>query len=138
MKVGITVWDDRISPVFDAARALLIVEIEGSQAVSRKLLPCIPAKIGDFVGLLQEQGVHEVICGAISNEPAAILEAHNIGLIPFIAGMIEPVLTAYAGGKSIDTFRMPGCCGSNRCGRIDWYRSGSSEKVFPQIGKLQE
>lgn len=137
MKVGITVWDDRISPVFDAARMLLVVEIEGSEPVSRELLPCSPARIGDFIGLLREQGVCELICGAISKGPASMLEDSDIGLIPFIAGMVDPVLEMYALGQTIESYRMPGCCGNNRCGRIDWYRRGR-EIVDLRQGKLAE
>jgi predicted Fe-Mo cluster-binding NifX family protein len=124
MRVGITVWENRISPVFDAARTLLVAEIEGSETVSRELLPCSPGRIGDFIGLLQEQDVCELICGAISKGPAGMLEDSEISLIPFIAGMVDPVLEMYALGKTIESFRMPGCCGNNRCGRIDWYRRG--------------
>lgn len=124
MRVGITVWDDRISPVFDAARTLLVVEIEGCEPVSRELLPCAPTRIRDFVSLLHEQDVRELICGAISKGPASVVEDSGIGLIPFIAGMVDPVVQVYAQGDTIESYRMPGCCGNNRCGRIDWYRSG--------------
>lgn len=122
MRVGITVWEDRISPVFDAARMLLVVEIEENRLLSRRLLPCRPERVGEFIRLLQDEKVDEVICGAISKGPAGILEANRIRLIPFIAGMVEPVLENYTEGHSIASYRMPGCCGDARCGRIDWYR----------------
>ncbi|WP_163337244.1 NifB/NifX family molybdenum-iron cluster-binding protein [Desulfopila sp. IMCC35008] len=124
MKVGVTVWGDRISPVFDAARMLLVVEIRGCESVSRELLPCSPTRIRDFVNLLQEKGIGELICGAISKGPASVVEDSGIRLIPFIAGMVDPVLQVYAQGYTIESYRMPGCCGNNRCGRIDWYRGG--------------
>lgn len=135
MKVGVTIWEDRISPVFDAARILMVVEIEECRQVSRQLLPCRPSRLAEFLGLLEELGVQELICGAISNGPAGELEAREIGLIPFIAGMVEPVLKEYTVGHSIESFRMPGCCGNNRCGRIDWYRKGMGLPLVKFEGK---
>lgn len=129
MKVGVTVWEDRISPVFDAARMLLVAEVESGSLVSREFMPCRPERIGEFVQLLRSKGVGEVICGAISQEPAGLLEANEIHLIAFIAGRVDTVLGSYVEGKSISEYRMPGCCGNNRCGRIDWYRNGAPKGV---------
>ncbi len=123
MKVGITVWEDRISPVFDAARMLLVVCIENHRLVSRQLMPCRPEMIGEFVRMLEDEQVEEVICGAISQVPAETLRAHEIRLVPFVAGMVDRVLSGYVEGDSMERYRMPGCCGNNRCGRIDWYRN---------------
>lgn len=92
MKVGVTVWEDRISPVFDAARMLLVAEVESCTLVGREFLPCRPERIGEFVRLLRNKGVEEVICGAISQEPAGLLEANEIHLISFIAGRVDTVL----------------------------------------------
>ncbi len=130
MNVAITVWEDRISPVFDAARTLLVVEIDQKTVLSRHLVPCRPGRIADFVRLLQEEEVEEVICGAISRIPADTLESNNIGLISFVAGPVERVLQSYLAGESIDSYRMPGCCGNGRCGRIDWYRGQQSAMVI--------
>ncbi len=135
MNVAITVWEDRISPVFDAARTLLVVEVDQENVLSRRLVPCQPGRIADFVRLLQDEEVEEVICGAISRIPANTLESSNIGLISFVAGPVERVLQSYLAGESIDSYRMPGCCGNGRCGRIDWYRGQQSAVVmtgFPQ------
>lgn len=129
MKVGVTVWEDRISPVFDAARMLLVAEVEDGSLVSREFIPCRPERIGEFVQLLHNKGVQDVICGAISQEPAGLLEANAIHLIPFIAGRVETVLDCYVEGESIESYRMPGCCGNNRCGRIDWYRETAGRVI---------
>lgn len=127
MKVGVTVWEDRISPVFDAASMLLVAEIESGSLISREFIPCRPERIGEFVQLLRSKGIHEVICGAISHEPAGMLEANEIRLISFVAGRVDMVLGSYVEGHSVAEYRMPGCCGNNRCGRIDWYRPGAGK-----------
>ena len=129
MKVGITVWEDRISPVFDAARMLLVAEVENAAVVSREYLPCRPERIGEFVRLLHSMEIREVICGAISQEPAGLLEANDIRLISFIAGRVETILDRYAGGHSVECYGMPGGVGNNRAGRIDWYRDAAAKGV---------
>ena len=35
MKVALTAWGDRISPVFDSAHTLLIAEIKNKQIISK-------------------------------------------------------------------------------------------------------
>lgn len=112
MKVGITVWGKRISPVFDAARTLLIVEVEQNQLAGRQFLQLWPEQIEDVVHLLCKTGVEVLICGAISQEPAKYIETSGIHLIPFIAGRAEQVLEWYAKGSSITGYRMPGCHGN--------------------------
>lgn len=110
MKVALTTWEDRISPVFDAARNLLIAEIENGEVRDRRyeaLFPEMPAQLGDR---LKHLGVEVLICGAISQLPAAVIEAGGIELIPFIGGNVEDVLLSYAKGKRIvPVFSMPGC-----------------------------
>lgn len=114
MKVGITVWGKRISPVFDAARTLLIVEIERGQLVGRQQFPLWPGQTEEVVRLLCASGVEVLICGAISMEPAGQIEANGIRLLPFIAGRADQVLEGYAKGFSITGYRMPGCHDNGR------------------------
>lgn len=114
MRVAIPVWEDRISPVFDAARTFLVADIEDGRVAGRRLLLCGASRQGEVVRLLLEAEVQVVICGAISREPARLIEERGIRLIPFIAGMAEHVLNRYVCGYSITTYQMPGCCGNGR------------------------
>ena len=50
MKIAISVWEGKISPVFDTAARLLVLEIEGKHEVSR------------FETYFDEQAVHSQIC----------------------------------------------------------------------------
>ena len=139
MKVGITVWEDRISPVFDAARMLLVVNIENHRLVSKRLIPCRPEMIAEFVRVLEDEQIEELICGAISQVPAKTLQANEIRLVPFVAGMVDRVLSGYVEGDSMENYRMPGCCGNNRCGRIDWFRNRccGSSSIDDEAGEPQ-
>lgn len=112
MKVGITVWGERISPVFDSARTLLVGVVEKGEVVERQLEIFRADRLAEFVRLLSRRGISVLICGAISHEPASYIEAEGITLIPFITGYSEQILTSYANGVSIITYRMPGCRGN--------------------------
>lgn len=116
MKVGITVWGKRISPVFDAARTLLIVDIDDKTIVDRQFFQLWPERVEGVELQLAQSGVNVLICGAISQEPAAQIEALGIQLIPFIAGRAEQVLEWYAKGSPITGYQMPGC-GNNGLGK---------------------
>ncbi len=131
MKTAVTVWEDRISPVFDSARMLLIAEIENAKVTNRRyerFNPDIPSRL---LNTLTELGVEVLICGAISEVPATIIEAGGIKLIPFIAGYADEVLACYAAGKqNIPEFLMPGC-GRKRCrqGKEGNVRKGQKKEV---------
>jgi len=110
MKVAVTVWEDRISPVFDASRRLLIVEIENARVTDRSYVFFDPTWPADLVKTLAMLEVPVLICGAVSQAPATTINAGGITLIPFIAGEVDRVLDAYAKGDSLaPTFVMPGC-----------------------------
>jgi predicted Fe-Mo cluster-binding NifX family protein len=117
MKVALTVWEGRISPLFDAARELLVVDIEDRGVINRRHEPIRPQSPMRVVERLAEQGVTVLICGAISEVPAGMMEAAGITLIAFVAGAVNDVLSALAGGSSlIPAFSMPGC-GCPKCPR---------------------
>lgn len=113
MKIAVTIWEDRISPVFDASRRLLIVDIEKAGIGERSLLMFDPERPSGLVKTLANLGVEVLICGAISQLPATIINAADITLMPFITGKVDRVLAAFARGEALEpTFLMPGCQGS--------------------------
>ena len=109
MNVAITVWGQRISPVFDAAETLLIAEVQGTEIVYRESWKFQAARLDRFVQLLDELEVRVLICGALCAGPADILKGHNIHVISFISGDAEQVLQLYAEGANLSKFAMPGC-----------------------------
>lgn len=110
MKMALTVWGDRISPVFDAARMLLVVEIKNTKIISRRYETFYPELPTRLAVRLAEINVAVLICGAISEMPANILEANGIKLIPFITGDAHEVIDAYVKDSPfMPTFLMPGC-----------------------------
>jgi len=110
MTVALAVWDDRISPVFDTAGTLLVVEIEDGQVTGRREEPVSADLPTEKVARLKALGVETLVCGAISRPLAEAIAAEGIRLVPFVAGSLEEVIAAYVEGLLPGpTFAMPGC-----------------------------
>ena len=117
VNIAVTVWGQRVSPVFDAARTLLVAEIDHGTLTTTALLAFDPAHPGELVRLLRARGVQVIICGAVSAEPAALLEAAGFDLVPFVTGPVPRVLEAFARGQAFDReLCMPGCGAALCCG----------------------
>jgi len=128
MKVAVTVWHKRVSPVFDASHMLLVVDIENASVISREYISFDPETPSSLVQTLDRMGVSTLICGAVSEQPANVIEAGQITLIPFITGDADDVLKFYAGNADIgSSFLMPGCA-------RDTGRKGKHRRV----GMIQE
>ncbi|MDM8514584.1 NifB/NifX family molybdenum-iron cluster-binding protein [Desulfobacterales bacterium HSG16] len=110
MKIALTIWGNRISPVFDSAQRVLVTEIKNNKVTDRnyeRFNPGLPLEIADRLISLN---VNVLICGAITRLSANLIKAKGIELIPFITGYADQVLDAYAKGLPIiSVFSMPGC-----------------------------
>ncbi len=117
IKMALTVWGDWISPVFDSANTLLIVEIENKQAKTKHFESFNSAKPSFLIERLIEQEVSVLICGAISEFPAHLIENSSLKLIPFISGNVDKIINRYTLGVSLmPKFLMPGCrCQYDKC-----------------------
>lgn len=110
MNLAIPIWQKRVSPVFDTAEHLLILEISDGREVSRVTYP-----IGDLnpslrAKRLAELHVDVLVCGAISRPLANMLFASGIRTIPWISGNVDDVIPHYLDGRPLDgRFLMPGC-----------------------------
>ncbi len=109
MKVAMTVWGNRISPVFDSAQTILLAEIEDGKIVAqqRQFLPRLVAS--GLARMVVEKEIDTLICGAISERPAQIIQQSGITLLSFVGGNAERFLEAFAAGRPLELFRMPGC-----------------------------
>ncbi len=67
MKIALTIWGNRISPVFDSSRTLLIVDIKNSKITNRVFHRFDPRTIESTITILRNHKIDVMICGAISN-----------------------------------------------------------------------
>ncbi len=115
MKSGITIWNDRIAPVFDVAGTVLVLDTANPAVTGEtKVLPQSPfAKIE----ALAQSGVEILICGAISRPLLRAACAAGLKVVPFAAGSVAEVVQALRSG-AIEAVAgtMPGC-GCHQRGR---------------------
>jgi predicted Fe-Mo cluster-binding NifX family protein len=112
MRVALATWNGRISPVFDVARQLLILEMRDGKPLQRKeeVLPGTDAlsqgaRLGEF-------GIDVLICGAIAQPLAEFVSSKGIRVVPFVAGEVADVIAAYLRGNLPGpAWAMPGCRG---------------------------
>ena len=110
MRIALPVWEERISPVFDTANRLLVVDTEQGRVTSRSEFA-----IGDVIfarraAWMTEHGVKVLLCGALSRPLAGLIRNAGIRVFPFLSGEAETVLTSYLNhGLPDPRFLMPGC-----------------------------
>ena len=115
MKVAIAHWQGRVSPVFDVAGNVLLVDVANGREQARQNVTLDAQQPQARVGLLSGCGTELLICGAISRPLAAALSAAGIEVIAQTCGDVEQVLAAFTQGQlQQDAFLMPGCCGRRR------------------------
>lgn len=115
MTVAVPVWQGRISPVFDVATRLWLLQVERGQVVGRQELSLGAGPPHSLASQLAELGVAVLICGALSRPLEHQLTSARVRVLPRICGEAEEVLRAYLQGTLDDhRFCMPGCCGGHR------------------------
>ena len=108
MKIALTVWGNRISPVFDSAQTLLVAQIEKQKIINKSYEPFDTNNL-NFIENFNKMGVSVLICGAISEKPANLIAFSGIELIPFVTGTAAKVLDLYLNNTPVSAaYFMPG------------------------------
>jgi predicted Fe-Mo cluster-binding NifX family protein len=124
MKIAIAYWQGRVSPVFDVADRLLLLDTEGGREVHRESLRLVRSDPFGRAQELAELGVEMLLCGAVS----LILEKAMIGagirVIAFLGGEVENVISVFLKGK-LDDGRGRN---ANRIGKHSGFKSEKTKK----------
>lgn len=108
-RIALPDWSGRISPVFDAARRLLLVDVDNGREVGRRAASLTSNMIPKRVDKLVNMGVDVLICGGISNPLLRSVQAAGIDVQPWRSGLVQDVLDAYlAGSLTNGQYSMPG------------------------------
>lgn len=109
MKVAVSTWNGRISPVFDVARTMLVLDV-GEAGIAERHEQSLGDGPAGRIERIADAGARVLLCGAISEPLAGMLAARGVRVIPFISGDVEEVIRAYlAGALDCPRFAMPGC-----------------------------
>lgn len=112
MKTAITIWNGRVAPVFDVAHQCLLLT-----GKNRETLQIPQGNVTAKQAFFTEQGIGQLICGAISREYEDALLASGVEVVSFIAGPVDLVIDAWNADNLVqDQFSMPGCgCRRRQC-----------------------
>jgi len=110
MKAALTIWDGRISPVFDVSRQALILTIEDGAMASRRCESIDAQNPSAKIDQLLALGVRTLVCGAISRPLHRELTDRGVTVIAFVAGQVDDVVASFLAGKlPTAELSMPGC-----------------------------
>ncbi|HQF14361.1 MAG TPA: NifB/NifX family molybdenum-iron cluster-binding protein [Thermogutta sp.] len=110
MRIAISDHQGRVSPVFDVATHVTVVEYEQEKEMSQvgyDLEIADPYRRAEFLANLQ---IDALICGAVSRPLELLLIEKGIAVYGRVCGDVAEVLRAFMLGKLTGpNFRLPGC-----------------------------
>jgi len=116
MIIALSIWNDRIAPVFDVAMQLLLVEVQDRKIVKQTLERLPSGSILEKAAKLQHLGINTLICGAVSEQVKSFIDMYGINVIAFISGDVQEVLQSWLSGNFNEAdFAMPGCGKQKEC-----------------------
>ena len=128
MRIAISVSDGRISPVFDVARRLLVVDIDEGRESSRMDNVLEDVELTAQARRVTDLGVDVLICGAVSLPLEKMLLAAGVDVIGRTCGEVEEVLRAFIAGEMTEqSFLMPGCCGRMQSSAVRSGKDGGGQ-----------
>lgn len=108
MKVSITIWNNRIAPVFDVAGSVYIVDT--ALNTCREEIISLPQAPFAKIDALLRAGAEVLVCGAISRPLLRSAQGTGLKVVPFVSGSVTEVLDAWSAGTLEAAARtMPGC-----------------------------
>jgi len=109
MRLALPQWNERISPLFDSAANLLLVDIEGEKAVQYTEIPFRGRTPVERATELCRLKVDHLVCGAISQPYLRALEYCPLECCSFISGPVHRVINSFLHKELPGKFAMPGC-----------------------------
>ncbi|MFO7986248.1 MAG: NifB/NifX family molybdenum-iron cluster-binding protein [Desulfatiglandaceae bacterium] len=108
-KVGIPIFQSRVSPVFDTCTRLLLITFEQDREIERTEIYLDKLPLTERVNILRQLDVTVLICGGISDLLYNMLSNLKIRLITGIAGKADQVFDAFISNHLHEPrFFMPG------------------------------
>ena len=114
MRIAVSIWENKVSPVLDTATKLLIIESGNQKEESRGEVYLVKRDISQRCSFIRGLEIDVLICGAVSRQFSGMLTASGIKIVSGISGPTEDVLEAYLHGNLFQArFLMPGCKSNN-------------------------
>jgi predicted Fe-Mo cluster-binding NifX family protein len=115
MKIAFAYWENRIAPVFDTARYVLVLELVDNRTISNRQEFLLEEQPLHKILQLQNMGVEVLVCGAVSRPVCEMIIDQGIKVFSFVAGELQMIVQAWLQGEiEHEKFAMPGCRGRRR------------------------
>jgi predicted Fe-Mo cluster-binding NifX family protein len=109
-RVAIPDWHGQVSPVFDVAACVLVVDLEGGLELRRQIVGLSGLTPAGRVFRLEALGVTTLVCGAISRPLEELAGARGIEVVALVSGPVDTVERIVAEGRPIpEACLLPGC-----------------------------
>ncbi len=107
MKLAISVFGDQVSPRFDCAQTILVVNLVGGEEVLRRSISTSGMNGIQQMKSISIEGVSAIICGGMPGFYHRMAEAIGIKVI-YAAGSVEGILDCIKKGEQPPD--KPSCC----------------------------
>jgi predicted Fe-Mo cluster-binding NifX family protein len=108
-KIAVPIFQNRVSPVLDSCKYLLVVDTEAMAEKVRSTVYLGDMSLTERCNLLCKLKVTNVICGGVSELFANLIKGSHIALINGIAGNVDDVISAFLMDRLyLPEFYMPG------------------------------
>ncbi len=101
MRLAIPVWRGHVSPVFDVAATLLVIDVEDAREVARHVVPLGTPNESLRAHGLVSLGIDVLVCGAISRPLEQKVTAAGIRVMSLVSGPIERVAESMVAGRRL-------------------------------------
>ena len=93
MRIAITISRGRISPLFEYARTMLLIDAVHGRERRREIVDMADLEAPDQrTHALRDRKVDVLICGGILSSGLAAIEGHGIRVFPWVAGTVSEVI----------------------------------------------
>jgi predicted Fe-Mo cluster-binding NifX family protein len=108
-RILVPIFQERVSPVFDSCKRLLVIDVEAGKEIERKEIYLDNLTLAERVSIIRRLGAAVVICGGISETLNQQIDDLHIELINGVAGDVNEVVWAFlCNGLDDPRFFMPG------------------------------
>jgi predicted Fe-Mo cluster-binding NifX family protein len=115
--IAVPIWQDRVSPLLDAATRLLVITRRRGTEVRRREVLLGPLAPEAFARSVAELRVDVLLCAAVSEPLLRELRNRGVRVRPHLCGEVQALLRAFCRRQlGREEFRMPGCWGRDLLG----------------------
>jgi predicted Fe-Mo cluster-binding NifX family protein len=91
VRLGIPVWRDEVSPVFDVAARLLVIDVEEGREIARRVIPLGRPNRAARADRVAGLDIDVLVCGTITRSLEQMLTATGVRVMPLVCGPVDRV-----------------------------------------------